>query len=228
MVGGPAYTSAGAVSFPKRKARLWAGRFANIPNVMKREQNRHKRLFTLSPRELNLSDSHGVFRGPPAALSFAPLYSVSFLMETARALGVVIRSAATAGDVAVRRGAARPCLAPDRRPHLIWKPRRWLAVKSCWPRLAATAVADRGRWGIERPPAAHFIQPPFNRNHAGTWPLNQVGRNYGSSEAVGRVGVADKSPPRRPHSLSLINRSINRPFIRNRADIWPLNYAGRD
>ena len=67
----PFAPTAGAVPFPKRKARLWAGRFANIPNVMKREQNRHKRLFTLSPRELNLSDSHGVLRGPPAALSFA-------------------------------------------------------------------------------------------------------------------------------------------------------------
>ena len=31
------YTSAGAISFPKRKARLVAGRFANIPNVMKRQ-----------------------------------------------------------------------------------------------------------------------------------------------------------------------------------------------
>ena len=32
--------SAGAVSFRKRKARLLAGRFANIPNVMKREHLR--------------------------------------------------------------------------------------------------------------------------------------------------------------------------------------------
>jgi hypothetical protein len=30
----------GAVSFPKRKARLLAGRFANTPNVMKREHLR--------------------------------------------------------------------------------------------------------------------------------------------------------------------------------------------
>jgi hypothetical protein len=43
---------------PKTKARLLAGRFANISNMMKREhlsQDRRKRLFALSPRNRNLA-----------------------------------------------------------------------------------------------------------------------------------------------------------------------------
>ena len=57
--------------------------------------------------------------------------------------------------------------------------------------LAALAVNTRG----------------FNRNHSGTWPLNQVGRGRISSQAVGRVGVADRSPlggPTLVHSIKFV------------------------
>jgi hypothetical protein len=49
-----------------------------------------------------------------------------------------------------------------------------------------------------------------NSMPAPTLALNQVGRGRISSQAVGRVRVADRSPPRRPHSLSAIS---GRPHI---------------
>jgi hypothetical protein len=50
MVGGPTYASAGRF-YSQTKARLLAGRLANIPNVMKRilDQNRHECRFAFSP-----------------------------------------------------------------------------------------------------------------------------------------------------------------------------------
>ena len=85
------------------------------------------------------------------------------------------------------RGLRRPCLVIQ---HLIET-----AGTSLVNQVGrASGCTKRSAGGRRNAPAAapHLIQPRFNGNRAGLWPLNQVGRD--ASQAVGRVGVADRSP----------------------------------
>ena len=87
---------------------------------------------------------------------------------------------------------------PLRRSHSVFmQPRAPTAVDLGRPPTPSAAKRSAGRVVVWCPltggPAS------FNGNLAGTWPLNLVGRDRRIA-AAGRVGVADTSPPRRPHS----------------------------
>jgi hypothetical protein len=102
-----------------------------------------------------------------------------------------------------------------------------LAVGSGRPRLFEPRKRLAGAaWGFERgTPGGPCFTFSIHRNHTVSPSLNRAGRDRRDTKAAGRG--RRQSPLRRPHSLGLINRSINSSFDRNRAGTRPLKDVGR-